>query len=371
MKLYFIAGERSGDLHGGNLIEALRQLNPGIRCRGFGGEAMRDAGMELVVHYRHLSYMGFAEVIRHLPAIASRLRQCREDILTWKPDALVLIDFAGFNLRMARFARKRGIKVFWYIAPKVWAWNAGRVRALRAAVDRLFVILPFEKEFFESKGLKVHYVGNPVMDAVKNHRPDRQFMDRYGFQSDRPLIALLPGSRRQEVVRMVPVLADVVRHYPLWQFGVAVVDNLPASVYKALEGFENVRLVRAITYDLLLHAGGAVVTSGTATLETALFGIPQVVVYRTSALNYAFGRMLIRVPHISLVNLIAGREVVREFIQQEANAKTIGSELDRILKGENYRAAMVAGYQEIQRLLDTGSASANTARLMLQYLEDR
>jgi lipid-A-disaccharide synthase len=369
MKLYFVAGERSGDLHGGNLINALSTRVPDLQCRGFGGDLMQQAGMEVVVHYREMAFMGFAEVLANLTTISKKLKQCKADILQFKPDAVVLIDYAGFNLRIAKFAKQQGITVYWYISPKVWAWNQGRAVKLKAVINRMFVILPFEKEFFKKYSWDVDYVGNPVLDAIKAHKTDDAFLQKNEFSADKPLVALLPGSRKQEVNLILPVMMEVVKRNPTTQFGVAVVDNLSAEYYQGLKNLSNVKLIANATYGLLSHAHAAVVTSGTATLETALFNVPQVVVYRASPVSYVIAKQLIRVPYISLVNLIAGKQVVKELIQDKANGKDVSDELNRIVKDEQYRKNIIKGYQEINTLLDTGSASENTARLMVQYLQ--
>lgn len=369
LKIYFVAGERSGDLHGGNLIRALKSRFTEVHFRGFGGDYMRDAGMEVVVHYREMAFMGFAEVLANLSTISKKIKLCKQDILSYKPDVVVLIDYAGFNLRIAKFAKQNGIKVFWYISPKVWAWNQNRAIKLKANIDRMFVILPFEKEFFKKFNWTVDYVGNPVLDAVKMHQADQEFLTRNKILSNKPLVALLPGSRKQELNMIIPLMAEVVKQNPSCQFAVATVDNLSTEFYGDLRSLPNVCFISGATYDLLHHAQAAIVTSGTATLETALFNVPQVVVYRTSAVSYLIAKNLIRVPYISLVNLIAGREVVKEMIQQKANSKDVSAELNLILNENQYREKMMQRYKEIRNVLDTGSASENTAELMLRYLQ--
>ncbi|MCS6975145.1 MAG: lipid-A-disaccharide synthase [Cyclobacteriaceae bacterium] len=369
MKLYFIAGERSGDLHGGNLIKYLRAYRPDCQLRGFGGDFMQQAGMELVVHYRELAFMGFGEVIRHLGKIHRNLNLCKTDILSFRPDAVVLIDFAGFNLRVAQFAKKNGISVLWYIAPKVWAWNTGRVKKMKKWIDRLFVILPFEREFFKRYNWTVDYVGNPVLDAIKNFQFDEQFGARYNLPD--VTVAMLPGSRRQEVKRMSLVFKQVARQFPDVVFIIPMVNNLKMEYYHELRAEPNIRVLSAPAYDILKNARAAIVTSGTATLETALLRIPQVVVYRTSSFSYFIGRALIKVPFISLVNLIAGRKVVEELIQQDADVKKISEVLRELLHNEALRKEVLKGYEEIYRLLDTGSASARTAELIINFFEER
>lgn len=323
--------------------------------------------MELVVHYRELAFMGFAEVLANLKTISKKLGQCKTDILSYNPDVVVLIDYAGFNLRIAHFAKAKGFKVFWYISPKVWAWNQSRAKRLKAVVDRMFVILPFEKDFFKKFDWHVDYVGNPVLDAVKAHREDSQFLQNHNL-SPGNIIALLPGSRKQEVSRVMPVMAAVAAELPGYQFVVARVDNLGTELYSPLEQLRNVKLITGSTYELLAHALAAIVTSGTATLETCLFKVPQVVVYKSSTISYQVARMLIRVPFISLVNLVAGKEVVKELIQHRANPHEILIELRQLLNDASYRQQMMEGYNQVIERLDTGSASENAARLMLDYL---
>jgi lipid-A-disaccharide synthase len=271
---------------------------------------------------------------------------------------------------MARFGRRNNIRVFYYISPKVWAWNQSRAHQLKANVDRMFVILPFEKDFYKKFNWDVDYVGNPVLDAVKTHKADPDFFSQLKFDAARPIVALLPGSRKQELLNVLPVMREVVERFPELQFAVATVNNLEPGLYAPLSDFTNVRLVKEDTYNLLLHAHGAIVTSGTATLETALFKVPQMVVYKAGALSYYLAKMVIQVPFISLVNLIADREVVKEFIQDEANFHNLSTELTSLLSDGPYRTRMLADYQDITRLLDTGSASENAARLMVKYLNE-
>lgn len=369
LKVYFVSGERSGDLHGGNLIAALSRQSPDLNCMGFGGDQMERSGMRVTSHYHELAFMGFAEVLANLSTISKKIRQCKQEILEFKPDVVVLIDYAGFNLRIAKFAKENGYRVFWYISPKVWAWNQNRAKKLKANIDQMFVILPFETEFFLKFNWKVDYVGNPVLDAVKAHRVDEGFLAKNKLSSDKPLIALLPGSRKQELKAIVPLMARVAQTMPATQFAVATVDNLDQQLYQPLKELNNVSFFQGDTYDLLSYASAAVVTSGTATLETALFKVPQIVVYKTSFVSYTIAKNLIRVPFISLVNLIAGREVVKEMIQQKANAADVLAELNLILTNKQYQEKILEGYKEIRRALDTGSASENTATLMLHYLQ--
>jgi lipid-A-disaccharide synthase len=369
MKYYIIAGERSGDLHGSNLVKAIRKHDPDAVFRGLGGDYLRNEGVELFVHYAEFAVMGFVEILLNIIKISGYLRKCGKDIIAFKADVIILIDYAGFNRQMARFGHRNRIKVFYYITPKVWAWNQSRAHQLKANVDRMFVILPFEKDFYKKFDWDVDYVGNPVLDAVKAHQPDVDFLSRRNLRKEIPVVALLPGSRKQELLSIVPVMREVVKGFPEYQFAVATVNNLEKDLYAPLSEFENVRLVEEDTYNLLLHANAAIVTSGTATLETALFKVPQMVVYKTGAMSYALAKMVIQVDFISLVNLIAGKEVVKELIQADANFQKIAAELKALLSESSYRDQMIAGYDHIINVLDTGSASENAARLMVGYLK--
>lgn len=370
MLFYLIAGERSGDLHAGNLIKELKRLSINPLFRGFGGDYMKSAGAELVVHYDRMSLMGFVEVLLNINKISKYLRLCKADILSTKPDVVILIDYGGFNTKIAKFCKKQGIKVFYYIPPKVWAWYQSRAISLKENTDRIFVILPFEKAFFKKFGCDVDYVGNPVLDAVKAHIPDPLFENKHQITSGNPIIALLPGSRKQELRSIIPLLIEVVKRLPDQQFAVATVSNLDQTLYSEFRTLPNVKFVYEDTYNLLLHASAAIVTSGTATLETALFRVPQIVVYKAASLTYWFVKRIIRVEFISLVNLIAGKEVVREMLQDEGSPDNVAAELNKILKDDLYRKQILKGYDEIIHLLDTGSASENAATLMIKYLKE-
>lgn len=371
MRYYIIAGERSGDLHGSNLVKAIRKHDPDAVFRGLGGDYLRDAGVDLFVHYAEFAVMGFVEVLLNIIKISGYLRKCGRDIKAFNADVIILIDYAGFNRQMARFGKRNNIKVFYYISPKVWAWNQSRAHQLKANVDRMFVILPFEKAFYQKFNWEVDYVGNPVLDAVKAHQPHVNFLSENRLEPDQPVVALLPGSRKQELLNMVGVLTEVVARFPKWQFAVATVNNLAKELYDPLKGFPNVRFVEEDTYNLLLHARAAIVTSGTATLETALFKVPQIVVYRAGAMSYYLAKMVIKVDFISLVNLIAGKEVVKELIQDEANVTKISEALQHLMPDGDQRNQMLADYDDIVRILDTGSASENAARLMVDGLSGR
>jgi len=361
MKYFLIAGERSGDLHGSNLIRSLKKKDRDAVFHGIGGEQMQGAGMDLFRHYADMAFMGFVEVLQNLGRIRKNLKETEKQIIAFSPDVVILIDYGGYNMRMAARLHKAGIKVFYYISPKVWAWNQGRARKLKRTVDRMFVILPFEKEFFHRVSWDVDYVGNPVLDAVKAH----EFIQEPCEQFD---VALLPGSRKQELKYMLPVMKELASRHPEWQFGLATVDNIEPEIYSDICALPNVSPFDGHTYDLLRSSTAAVVTSGTATLETALIGTPQVVIYRANSISYAIGKRLVKVPHISLVNLIADKPVVCELIQDEMNFSNLNDEVKRLMTDEKYREGKVEEYDRVYKILDVGEASKNAAELMVGYL---
>jgi lipid-A-disaccharide synthase len=370
VKYYLVAGERSGDLHGGNLINALKKYDLHATFKGFGGDYMQQAGLDLSVHYRDLAFMGLKEFVLNLSKISRLIKRCQQEIDALQPDVVILIDYAGFNRRIGNYCKRKGINVFYYISPKVWAWRQNRAWALKNTINRMFVILPFEKEFFKKKtNWEVDYVGNPVLDAVKAFKPNDSFLSTQTFPDSKPLVALLPGSRAQELKYILPVLLGVIEKNSHLHFAVATVSNLDKEMYAPFKKFSNVSFVEEATYDLLSVAKAAIVTSGTATLETALFNVPQVVVYRTSSLNYFIGKRVVQVPFISLVNLIAGREVVKELLQDACTPESASAELSKLLFNQDYREGMLAGNQEVYSILDIGSASDNAARLMVGYLQ--
>jgi lipid-A-disaccharide synthase len=368
MRYYLVAGERSGDLHGSNLIKALKAHDPQATFRGFGGDYMKEAGMDLAVHYDAMAFMGLKALFTNAWTIYQKIKFCKEDILKFKPDVIILIDYAGFNGRIARFGKKTGIRVFYYISPKVWAWYTSRALQLKATVDRMFVILPFEKAFYKKFGWDVDYVGNPVLDAVKAFKPDTDFLSKNNLTSDRRIVALLPGSRKMELKRIVPVMAEVAKANPQYQFVVAAIHDLPEELYAPLRALPQVRFIYDATYDLLSHADAAIVTSGTATLETGIFKVPQVVVYQAGTVEIAIIRRMVKVQFICLVNLIAGKLVAKELIQKEVTAGNVGTELHHLIENKEYRSAMLQEYERVYRILDTGSASENAAKLMTGYL---
>lgn len=370
MRYYIIAGERSGDLHGSNLVKELKKLDTHASFRGLGGDEMQANGVHLFFHYSQLAFMGFEAVINFFK-IAAYMKQCQADVLEFKPDALILIDYGGFNRQMAKFGKRNNIKVLYYIPPKVWAWRQARAWSLKQNVDQLYVILPFEKEFYKRYSMDVNYVGNPVLDAIKLFQPNANFAREHQLPADRKIVALLPGSRKMELQRIVPLMAEVASQNPQYQFVVAAVDNLPTELYAPLKSLLNVKFAYNQTYDLLRHATAAIVTSGTATLETAIFKVPQVVVYKAGGLEYSIAKSVVKVKFISLVNLVANREVVKELIQSDANAARVQQELVAVMEQTEQRQHILNGYEEIHKTLDTGSASANAAKLMHEFLNSK
>lgn len=366
MKYYLIAGEASGDLHGANLLKALKKRDPSAQFRAWGGDRMEGQGADLVKHYRDLAFMGFAEVLMNLRTILGNLRFCKEDITTWQPDVLVLIDYPGFNMRMAKWAKKRGIKVVYYIAPQAWAWKQKRALALQRDVDRLLCILPFEKDFFASFGLQADFVGHPLLDAI-DRRPDFDRTFRFhelDLDPERKVIALLPGSRKQEIQAMLPIMLEATKDYNAQCVIAQAPSQEPAFYEKWLQGHP-AKLVAGHTYDLLEIADAALVTSGTATLETALFKVPEVVCYRGNWLSYWIARQLVKVKYISLVNLIMDRPVVKELIQQELNQKQLKQALDLCLTNEG-RKELLEEYDRLIEKLGGAGASDAAAQIILE-----
>jgi len=367
MRYYIIAGEASGDLHGSNLINSLRQEDQQAIIRCWGGEKMQAAGATLVKHYRELAFMGFAEVIKNLPTILRNLRFCKTDIRSFRPDVLICIDYPGFNLRMAKWAHAQKIRVVYYIAPQVWAWKESRVKEMKQTIDQLLVILPFEKDFFASRWQwNVDYVGHPLVQVIDNAKQQ----PTYEPLSVKPIVALLPGSRAQEIAKKLPVMLAVSRSFPDHQFVVAKAPGTPDAFYTdLLADFPNVQLVNDQTYALLQQAKAALVTSGTATLETALFGVPQVVCYKGSWLSYQIGKRLVRVPFISLVNLIMNKAVVTELIQDEMTAASLTDALQALLNNPTKRKQVASDYAQLHQLLSQrGNASAQAASLIIAGL---
>jgi lipid-A-disaccharide synthase len=365
-KIYIISGERSGDMHAANLVAAMKSQDPLLQFRGMGGSYSKEVGVHLALDYASVSVMGFLEVVFGFRKVLKALALVKKDLLLFRPDALILVDFGGFNMKIAAFAKEHGIPVHYYIPPKVWAWNQKRALTLKAITDQVYSILPFEPAFFEKFGMQVVYVGNPLLDEIKKFKAHDFFYQKNDL-SYRPIIALLPGSRTQEVKGMLAKMIALVQDFPQAQFVVAGVDSLPAAVYE-LALAQGIQVIYNQTYDLLSHATAAVVTSGTATLETALFKVPQVVVYSTSWVSYQIGKRLIRVPYISLPNLIADKQVVRELIQEDFSSVNLRQELGRLLSDAVYRQELQAGYALIRERIGEEQASEQVAHLILESL---
>lgn len=373
MRYYLIAGEASGDLHGSNLIKELKCLDPDATIRCWGGDLMKGQGGELVKHYRDLAFMGFTEVISHLPVIFRNLRFCKEDILKFNPDVLILVDYPGFNLRIAKFASKQGIRVFYYISPQLWAWNSSRVKKIKSFVERMFVILPFEKEFYARYGYSVDYVGHPLMDVITDFETGELHRENFLLRnnlSDTPVIAILPGSRKMEIGKMVREMLSVISSFPDYQFVIAAAPSIDPDFYTRYTGNDRVRIVSGQTYELLRNSAAALVTSGTATLEAALLGVPQVVCYKGNYLSYEIARKIVKVKFISLVNLIADKQLVVELIQQDLTRQNIEKELIRVLGDETVRQQIFTGYERLREQLGGRGAASRTAALMVQYLRE-
>ena len=367
MKYYIIAGEASGDLHASNLMKALKREETHAEFRFWGGDLMQEVGGTLVKHYKDLAFMGFTEVIMNLRTILNNIRFCKKDILEYAPDAVILVDYPGFNLRIAEFAHKNGITVHYYISPQIWAWKENRIRKIKRDVDHMYVILPFEKKFYEEKhDYPVHFVGHPLLDAIADRPPVslEEFSAEHGL-SDKPIVAVLPGSRKQEITKMLTVMLNMVDRFPDHQFVIAGAPGQEREFYQQFIQKENVALVQNRTYDLLSVSNAALVTSGTATLETALFKVPEVVCYKGGEISYQIGKRLVNVKFISLVNLILDREVVRELIQDEFNEENLENELFKILD-HKHREKLFDDYYELEQKLGGKGASENTAKLIIK-----
>ena len=391
MKYYLIAGESSGDLHASNLMKEIKKGDTNWEFRCCGGDTMKKEGATLAIHNKELSFMGFLEVAAKFGKALRLLKVCKRDILRYKPDVLILVDFAGFNMRIAKFAKKHGFKVFYYISPKVWAWNQSRVFKIKKLVDRMFVIFPFEKEFYKKFDYQVDYVGNPTVDAVSGHQTNHKFRKQHELDQ-KPILAILPGSRRQEIKKMLPFVNSICKAFGDYNIVVAAVSNVPGSLYEQIlkktkdkrqktknkrhpipgtqDDIQNLKIVYDQTYDLLAHSEAALVTSGTATLETSLLGIPHVVCYKTSIISYLVARLLIKVNYISLENLIAGKEIVKELIQQDYNLRNIIDEFKKVLFNTECRNRQIEEFKKIGLMLGEKGASARAASLMVKYLKE-
>ncbi|RZA02952.1 MAG: lipid-A-disaccharide synthase [Sphingobacteriaceae bacterium] len=367
MKYYLVAGEASGDLHGANLMKALKEHDPQAEFRFFGGDLMQSEGGTLIKHYADMAFMGFLEVVLNLRTILKNLSFCKTDIADWQPDVLILIDFPGFNLKIADFAQGINLPVHYYISPKVWAWNQKRVLKIKRVVNHLYCILPFEVGFYTTWGMQVDYVGNPLLDAVAAFKADDNFYQTHNLSANKKIVALLPGSRKQEINYLLPDMINVAGQFPDYQFVIAGAPSFTQDFYTDFIGDKNIPVIFNATYDILNNAHAAIVASGTATLETALFNVPQVVVYKGNAISIGIARMVVKIKYISLVNLIMDALVVKELIQEDCSPQKIGTELDAILNNGNYRQQMLDNYDELDKRMGQPGASARTAELIIKY----
>ena len=363
MKYFIIAGEASGDLHGSNLVKHLFVEDKGAIIQGWGGDLMQSQGAEIIKHYRELAFMGFLEVARNIGTILRNFTQCKNEISAFQPDVIILIDFPGFNLRMAKWAKEKGYKVFYYISPQVWAWKANRVKKIRAYVDEMFVILPFEEQFYDKWNYKVHYVGHPLLDAVEAKKASDVFLEGNDLLGQ-SIIAMLPGSRRQEIYEVLPVMCSVAPMFPERTFVIAGLRQ-HEDLYASYMLHPNIRILYDQTYEVLAHADAALVTSGTATLETALFEVPEVVCYKGGRISYMIGKQLVNIKYISLVNLIMDQPLLKELIQEDLNTTNVRIALSEILQPAK-SASLKAAYKQLKAILGNAGASSRAAKLMFE-----
>ena len=366
MKYYIIAGEASGDLHASNLVKAIKKKDLNAEFRGWGGGMMKDQGTTIVKHYKELAIMGFLEVVLKIRAIFRNIKQCKEDIRSYCPDCVVFVDYPGFNLKILPFVKSRGIRTYYYISPKVWAWRQSRVKIIRKYVDRMFVILPFEKDFYERFGVDVDFVGNPLLDAIRDTKTaGREDFLKKNALDDKPIVALLPGSRRGEISAMLPQMLLQVQYYNGYQFIIAKAPSQSIKFYKSfISGDIDVKIVVGQTYDLLKHSMAGLITSGTATLEAAFFRVPQVVCYKGGRISYQIAKRLIKVKYISLVNLILDKPLVTELIQHNLNKDRLREELQKILVTKK-RENILEGYDILVNMLGKNGASRRVAELIV------
>ncbi len=369
MKYYIIAGEASGDLHASNLMKAIMSKDPDASFRFFGGDKMKGIGGTLVKHYRDLAFMGFWEVFINLFTILKNIAFCKKDIIEYKPDAIIYIDYPGFNLRIAKWAKKEGFKNLYYISPQIWAWKENRIKSIRRDLDALYVILPFEKEYYKkTHNYNVNYVGSPLADVVQEVLKEKDdFLETQGININTKIIALLPGSRKQEIIKMIPTFLKVIKRFPDFKFIIAVAPGIDFNWYQQFLKNENVLLVQNQTHQLLKNSYAAIVTSGTATLETALFRVPQIVCYKSSYLSYQIAKRIITLPYISLVNLIMDKEIVSEILQNDFTVDRIEHEL-RLITASEKREQQLKSYEQLAEKLSAGGASIKTAEAMVTLL---
>jgi lipid-A-disaccharide synthase len=373
MKYYIIAGEASGDLHASNLMRAIKVKDPEATFRCWGGDKMHNEGADLVKHYKDLAFMGFAEVLMNIRTITKNLNFCKDDLLNYNPDALILVDYPGFNLRIAEFAHKNQFKVYYYISPQVWAWKKSRVYTIKKVVDRLFVILPFEKDFYAKYDYDVSYVGHPLLDVIPDNPdaiPDENFFEENKLDN-RPIIAILPGSRKQEITKILPLMLSVFENYKNeYQCIISGVKSIDQNIYTDIIGSKPVKILYGQTYNLFRNAHIAAVTSGTASLEAALFRVPQVICYKGGAVSYAIAKRIVDIKYIGLPNLIMNKLLVTELIQNELTKENLILEFDKLLKNKEERQRIITDYIELRKQLGGSGASERTAAEIIEHLKN-
>ena len=371
MKYYIIAGEASGDMHAANLMAAIKKKDPKAEFRAWGGDRMKKQGATLVKHYRHTAFMGFVEVAVNIRKVLGNIAECKKDLLAYHPDVVVLVDYPGFNLRIAKFAHDHHMKVCYYISPQLWAWKRHRVYKIKRNVNKMLVILPFEEPFYSNYGVNAVFVGHPLLDemAKLDAVPRTSFLRRNNLSEKKEIIALLPGSRKQEVERMLGTMIKVIPHFPQYQFVIAGVSSLDKDVYLRWMGDADVRWVENQTYALLQNSSAALVTSGTATLETALLAVPEVVCYKANRLSYLIAKSLVKVRFISLVNLVMNREVVKELIQDDFNEENLTRELERLLKDPKKQRQLLEDLDVLRNRLGNEGASEKAADVIISMIK--
>lgn len=364
-KVFILVGEASGDLHASNLIREINEIAPSTEWQGWGGDLMQKEGVEIKNHIRNLSFMGFLEVLMNIRTILRNFKKCKSQILDFKPDVLLLVDYPGFNLRMAKWAREQGISVTYYISPQIWAWKASRIKIIKETVDKMYCILPFEKLYYDKEGFKVSYFGHPLIDAKQNYE---RLVKENPSSDQRRVIAVLPGSREQEIKRKLGIMLRAVRKFKDFTPVVACAPNLPSSFYDVYRSkFPSVEFVYGKTYDLLSIAEFAIVTSGTATLETAIFKVPQVICYKSSYISYWIARMLVNIKYISLVNLIMDKEIVVELIQKNVSKTRIQDEISKLISDQEYKHVMLNSYDKMLQLLGSEGCSKKIAQDLIHH----
>lgn len=367
MKYFIVSGEKSGDLHAANLAKEIFYLDPNAEIQAWGGDKLRNVGAKVVQDYKDLAIMGFIEILKYLPKIFSLLSKIKSQIKEFNPDLVILVDYGGFNMKVAKWTFANSFKTTYYIPPKVWAWNQKRAYKIKKYIDQVLVIFPFEKDFFSKFGIEAQFVGNPLFDEISNFTENPNFLSENCLENA-TTIALLPGSRKQEIQNMLSYMKAVSEKFPNWTFLVAGISELDSSIYNEVLGISNIKIIYDDTYNLLRNSKAAIVTSGTATLETALLGVPQVVVYKTAPISYFLAKRLIKVPFISLVNLVAQKAVVKELIQDDYNLVNLESELKLIVENTNYREKQLIEYKKISQILGTKGASKNAAQLVINLI---